>query len=318
MKSGIINPVIPPIESGTNETLFVSPMAFSGNATGTSAAPATTHTITVGNKNGSLTYNPPNISADIGDMVRFLFMPKNHSVTQSSFGQPCVPLGASGNTVGFWSGFNPVSGDQISDFPTFDIIVNDTSPIWFYCSQTDHCVKGMVGAINANPNSAKSFAAFLQLAVTSDIDIPILPEFITGGLSSIYGWGGSYSSTLSGGSATEPTKVKSLAKGALIGIIVGAAAFVLLSALSLYFCCCRKRGNRTISGSQAGSGGFMGYGASNYVSVNAPAPAPAFDDHEPLVPRIEKGETGYSNQGAYDPPQPAPLGQYSTAWDQHK
>jgi len=211
-----------------------------------------------------------------------------------------------------------VSGDQISDFPTFDIIVNDTSPIWFYCSQTDHCVKGMVGAINANPNSAKSFAAFLQLAVTSDIDIPILPEFITGGLSSIYGWGGSYSSTLSGGSATEPTKVKSLAKGALIGIIVGAAAFVLLSALSLYFCCCRKRGNRTISGSQAGSGGFMGYGASNYVSVNAPAPAPAFDDHEPLVPRIEKGETGYSNQGAYDPPQPAPLGQYSTAWDQHK
>lgn len=79
MNSGIINPVIPPIESGTNETLFVLPSASSGNATGTSAAPVTTHTITVGNKNGSLTYNPPNISADIGDTVSFRFMPKNHS-----------------------------------------------------------------------------------------------------------------------------------------------------------------------------------------------------------------------------------------------
>jgi hypothetical protein len=179
----------------------------------------------------------------------------------------------------------------------------------------------MVGAINANPNSDKSFAAFLQLAVTSDIDIPILPEFIAGGLSSIYRWGGSYSSNLSGGSATEPTKAKSLAKGALTGIIVGATAFVLLPALGLYFCCCRQRGNRTISGSQASSGGFVGYGASNYLLVNAPAPAPAFDthlDHEPLVPPVEKGETGYSNQGAYDPPQPVPLGRYSTAWDQDK
>jgi hypothetical protein len=179
----------------------------------------------------------------------------------------------------------------------------------------------MVGAINANPNSNKSFADFEKLAVTSNIDIPILPEFIAGGLSSTYGWGGSYSSTLSGGSATEAKTAKSLAKGALIGIIVGAGVCVLLLALGLYFCCCRKHGSRAISGSKAGSGGFMGYGASNYLSVNAPAPAPAFDTHldrEPLVPPVEKGETGYSNQGAYDPPQPVPLGRYSTAWDQDK
>jgi hypothetical protein len=215
-----------------------------------------------------------------------------------------------------------VSDDQTYDFPTFDIIVNDTSPIWFYCSQTDHCVKGMVGAINANPNSNKSFADFQRLAVTSNIDIPIIPEFIAGGVSSIYGSvvgsDGSYASTLSGGSAT---KGKSFAKGTLIGIIVGAVALVLLFALGLYCCCCRRRRSRAISGSQAGGGGFMDYVPSNYRSLNAPAPAPAVDthlDHEPLVPPGEKDEGGYSKQGAYDPPQPVPLGRYSTAWDQNQ
>ena len=80
MTSGISNPLIPPIQSGP-ETLFVSPMPPPGNATAssTSAMPTTTHTITVGNANGSLTYNPPNITAEAGDLVRFTFMPKNHS-----------------------------------------------------------------------------------------------------------------------------------------------------------------------------------------------------------------------------------------------
>jgi len=45
---------------------------------------------------------------------------------------------------GFFSGFMPVK-DQMG---VFTIWVNDTNPIWFYCSQAKHCQAGMVGVIN--------------------------------------------------------------------------------------------------------------------------------------------------------------------------
>lgn len=33
--------------------------------------------------------------------------------------------------------------------PSYSIEINDTRPIWFYCSQGRHCQQGMVGVINA-------------------------------------------------------------------------------------------------------------------------------------------------------------------------
>lgn len=97
-------------------------------------------------------------------------MVKNHTVTQSSFGEPCEKLKNSyGNLVGFDSGFHPVSNTTTSDFPTFEITVNDTNPIWGYCRQQaanfSHCGVGMVFSINANPFSDKSFEAFQLNAV---------------------------------------------------------------------------------------------------------------------------------------------------------
>jgi len=177
---------------------------------------------------------------------------------------------------------------------------------------------GMVGSINANPTGNATFAQFEQLAMVSGVTNPVLPLFITGGFSSMYGWPGTFSSRLSGGSTTT-AKATALAKAALIGIIVGAVALVLFSALVLYCCCCRARRNKGVSARQGG-GGFMGYGAPSYRSVNAPAPAPAVDlDDEPLVPQGEKGNGAYYNESAYNPQQPPSIGgQYSTAWDQHK
>ena len=61
------------------------------------------HKITVG-ANGLLAYNPPNITASIGDTVTFEFHQKNHTVTQSNFLNPCEPLEASTGTAGFKSG----------------------------------------------------------------------------------------------------------------------------------------------------------------------------------------------------------------------
>ncbi|KAG7444601.1 Cupredoxin [Guyanagaster necrorhizus] len=127
------------------------------------------HKIIVG-VNGTLAYSPPNITAAVGDTVTFKFQPKNHTVTQSNFANPCVPLETSTGTVGFFSGFRPVSANA-TYIPTFQITVNDTNPIWAYCSQTvpvSHCASGMVFAINAPESGPNTFAAFKALAIATN------------------------------------------------------------------------------------------------------------------------------------------------------
>ncbi|THV05892.1 hypothetical protein K435DRAFT_960923 [Dendrothele bispora CBS 962.96] len=124
-----------------------------------------THKIIVGD-NKQLMYNPMNISASLGDTVVFEFRPKNHTVTQSTFGTPCQP-----KEGGFASGFMPVSENATDSFPTFQITINDTAPIWGYCQQTNpasHCGAGMVFAINAVESGPNNFAAFQALAQAQD------------------------------------------------------------------------------------------------------------------------------------------------------
>jgi len=53
----------------------------------------------------------------------------------------------------------PVSANATT-FPKYTIQVNDSSPIWAYCRQANHCGSGMVFAANANESSAKTFEAF--------------------------------------------------------------------------------------------------------------------------------------------------------------
>ncbi|KAJ7885757.1 hypothetical protein B0H14DRAFT_3082258 [Mycena olivaceomarginata] len=116
-----------------------------------------------------LNYTQPNITAAIGDTVTFEFHPKNHTVTQSSFLEPCKPLAETSITgqVGFKSGFQFVDPSQTTDFPTFTITINDTAPIWGYCGQQGppvHCTEGMVFSINAVESGPNNFAAFQALA----------------------------------------------------------------------------------------------------------------------------------------------------------
>ncbi|KAF4614853.1 hypothetical protein D9613_002977 [Agrocybe pediades] len=116
---------------------------------------AADHAVAVG-ANGLLAFDPTDIQAAAGDTITFSFLAKNHSVTQSTFAAPCTKSGLD-------SGFHlPVAGGTgATDFPTFVVTVNDTSPLWFYCAQTNpvvHCPMGMVFAVNAPAD--KSFAAF--------------------------------------------------------------------------------------------------------------------------------------------------------------
>lgn len=138
--------------------------SYDGTPPPTPAPQPADHRIIVG-VDGQLAYSPANISAAIGDTVTFEFHPKNHTVTQSSFLNPCKALAETSTTgqVGFKSGFRPVSADA-TEFPTFQITINDTAPIWGYCGQTNHCGAGMVFAINAVESGPNNFAAFVELA----------------------------------------------------------------------------------------------------------------------------------------------------------
>jgi plastocyanin len=115
-------------------TIFAATAALVG------AAVAEDHIVVVGNN--SIEFFPNTLSAKTGDTVTFRFWPKNHSIVQSTFASPCKPLDG-----GIWSGFIPSSTGASQD--TFQIkIQNDTTPIWYYCSQMKHCQGGMVGVIN--------------------------------------------------------------------------------------------------------------------------------------------------------------------------
>jgi hypothetical protein len=81
-------------------------------------------------------------------MVQFQFAAANHTVTQSTFDEPCQPIALNQPTTeGFFSGFMAVAAGA-TEVPTYTIQINNTTPIWVYCSQAQHCQKGMTLVIN--------------------------------------------------------------------------------------------------------------------------------------------------------------------------
>ncbi|KAN0131090.1 hypothetical protein V8E53_011091 [Lactarius tabidus] len=105
--------------------------------------------VLVSDPTGDLSYSPQQLNASQGDVVRFVFANGQHSVTQSDFDKPCEPV-----SDGFDSGIISAPSDG-SPNPSFEITVNDSSPIYVYCrvgkgSPEGHCYQGMVMAINDN------------------------------------------------------------------------------------------------------------------------------------------------------------------------
>ncbi|KAE9380878.1 hypothetical protein N431DRAFT_136549 [Stipitochalara longipes BDJ] len=98
------------------------------------------HIIDVG-KQGSLSFSPNSLSADVGDTLEFHFYSGSggHSVVSSTLEKPCVPDGT------FFSGYQ--AADTTGD-TTFVVNVTSLDPIWFYCSLGSHCQAGMSGVVN--------------------------------------------------------------------------------------------------------------------------------------------------------------------------
>lgn len=154
-------PVAASIAAAQMQVMSLAPYAPAGQAT---------HTVTVGGMKPlqtgmapKLEYNPESITAAIGDMVMFVFMQKNHTVTQSTFADPCRKMAG-----GMDSGFMPNPEGKLG--VNWNMTVETTEPLWFYCKQQNgiHCGKGMVFSINAAISGDKTMANFKALAISTN------------------------------------------------------------------------------------------------------------------------------------------------------
>jgi plastocyanin len=147
--------------AGAPASSATAPAASSAAAPAASGAPplSNNHQVVVGGT-GKLYFSPSNITAKAGDTITFQFQQKNHTVTQSNFANPCKPLAQNG----FDSGFKPVDASVTSNFPTWTLQINDTTPIWAYCAQGNHCTSGMVFAVNTVESGPNNFEAFKNKA----------------------------------------------------------------------------------------------------------------------------------------------------------
>lgn len=126
---------------------------------------ATNFTVLVGQ--GGTTFTPPVTNAAVGDIINFQFMGGNHTVTQSTFADPCTqPFNATSGAAGFDSGFMPVDTNS-SNIMVWALEIKSTSPLWFFCARKGHCQGGMAGAINP-PATGNTFDAFKAKLANAD------------------------------------------------------------------------------------------------------------------------------------------------------
>ncbi|RSL76379.1 hypothetical protein CEP51_010004 [Fusarium floridanum] len=132
-----------------------------------------------------LKFWPEKITAEPGTMVQFQFWAGNHTVTQSTFDDPCIPIGNVNSSIeGVYSGYMPVEASMaMGMIPTYTIEIKDTKPLWLYCSKAKHCQGGMSMVINENTaaNSSRSLDNYrtgCQSATGADV-VPV--NVATGG-----------------------------------------------------------------------------------------------------------------------------------------
>ncbi|KAF2260871.1 hypothetical protein CC78DRAFT_547197 [Lojkania enalia] len=215
--------------------------------TATSSALAQTYTIQVGIDHK---FKPEVTQAEAGDLIKFEFFPTNHSVVRAEYEFPCIPYEMTGRgKVGFFSGFRPVDA-ILPDPPSWTLQINDTDPIFFYCSAPGSCIGyGMVGVINPSANT--SLENQRQLAMDSAYMLnpgePFPPEATLSPLPSVSSTGSSSLASSTTPTSATPTTATSgtdaamttskpvLSKGAIAGIAVGAVTVLALAAALFFF-----------------------------------------------------------------------------------
>ncbi|KAI0205768.1 hypothetical protein F4808DRAFT_244051 [Astrocystis sublimbata] len=216
-------------------------MQFSTTAVATTllavASAQKVHVVSVSNQDNALKFYPENMKAEVGDMIQFQFLAGKHSVVQSNFDNPCVPIQKFDKTQkGMFSGYMDVAASASSgDIPIYTMEVKSDKPLWLYCSQGKHCQAGMVMVVNENTsaNSSRSFDAFKEISAKAPenldpMKIGASPTGISGGTSSsIPSPTGSDSPSATGTGAPEQAAGSAVSTSAWAGLLSIVAAVAL-------------------------------------------------------------------------------------------
>jgi|SRR5277367_3318436 len=84
-----------------NQPTYNSPPPPPSSPCTTGMAAANTQYVMVGGSAG-LVYTPEYVNANIGDVIVFQFGTKNHTLTQSTFPQPCIKMDGGTNSFSDW------------------------------------------------------------------------------------------------------------------------------------------------------------------------------------------------------------------------
>ncbi|KAF2085077.1 hypothetical protein K490DRAFT_67963 [Saccharata proteae CBS 121410] len=220
--------------------LFITLLAFALSATTTdahesvgkiyarqtsSASPAI-HTVTVGQA-GNYQYYPNVTYANPGDIITFEFFPTNHSVIRGEYTgwpgcggngcNPCVPYELyHPDEVGFFSKNQKVASVTDASKTIWNLTINDTNPVWFYCDALNSChPNGMNSSVHIDTQHDAAVNAAYELAPGQQ-------------------WPAEGSDT-SSGSGGSSKKTSSLSGGAIAGIVIGAVAGIAVLAALLYY-----------------------------------------------------------------------------------
>ncbi|KAI0533351.1 hypothetical protein GGR58DRAFT_122478 [Xylaria digitata] len=184
--------------------------------------PSSKYVITVGK--GSFTFTPDTITANPGDEIVFEFWSDGHSVARSEFGFPCMPYEyITPGAAGFFSG--DMGTSTPGSRPTFNVTVNNTEPIFFYCSLPGSC-KGnrMIGVINPNRtwtlDKQESFITPTVLELRPDDPMPSESNLTQ--------------PAQAGGEHAHETGITSI--GDIVGIVIGSIVVVLLAGVLVFIC----------------------------------------------------------------------------------
>ncbi|KAF2200257.1 hypothetical protein GQ43DRAFT_418430 [Delitschia confertaspora ATCC 74209] len=229
--------------SAATTTAAPSPSATESKASSTPSASTNStkgpqvHTVLVGS--GGFKFTPNKLeNVNKGDTVTFEFYPKDHSVARAEYMSPCVPYEDTGKgKVGFYSGVHWVN--TVNDLTYYNLTINDTEPIFFYCTAKGSCNdQQMVGVIN--PNASMTLETQIAFAKNSTLELAPgdeIPPEATGSLTQATNGPTATPSAGANSASTEKHdhKSTSLSGGAIAGIVVGCVAFLAICAALFFF-----------------------------------------------------------------------------------
>lgn len=145
-----------------------TPTPSSSGSSDSGSGTGTTFTVIVAPTQGVLRYVPFAVNASVGDTIHYVWNANNHTVTKSSELQICNKT----------SDAPFASGTQNQGF-TFDQVVNDTNPTFFYCGTPGHCEKGMFGIINPPSiwNADTSVSNMMPAMVANDSSLSAMAAY---------------------------------------------------------------------------------------------------------------------------------------------